>query len=81
MRQGLSKYTAICGPHCDGRVLHAPGECTVCDKFPELQHVRSVWWGINFTGHNDPDKLTCPAELARSLETINRWYGNVPQKD
>jgi hypothetical protein len=64
-------------PHCDARVLHAPGECKYCDLHPDWQELREVW-GISFTGHHDPDKMTCPAERHRSLETINRWYGNTP---
>jgi len=35
-------------------------------------------WGINFTGHHDPDKLPCPAETKRSIDTINQWGGNIP---
>jgi hypothetical protein len=67
-------------PHCDSKVLHAPGECEYCDHYPEKQEER-VAKKINFTGHNDPDKSQCPAEQARPLETINRWHGNVPEKD
>lgn len=63
-------------PHCDQRVLHAPGECEYCDKHGELQAVRESW-GINFTGHHDPEKYLCPAEDARSLSVIERWGGNV----
>lgn len=63
-------------PHCDSLVLHAPGECVYCDKQPTLQALR-VELGINFTGHDDPDKEPCPAEKRRKRETINRWPGNV----
>jgi len=40
-------------------------------------------WGINFTNHHDlKDKhgivmLPCPAEVARPLDTINKWGGNT----
>ncbi len=27
-------------PHCNSRLLHAPGDCFYCDKFPELQQER-----------------------------------------
>lgn len=37
-------------PHCDQRVLHAPGECEFCDARPEWQALRQAW-GIAFTGH------------------------------
>lgn len=37
-------------PHCDARVLHAPGECAYCDEHPDWQKLREVW-GIAFTGH------------------------------
>lgn len=36
-------------PHCDQRVLHAPGECEFCDACPEWQALRKAW-GIAFTG-------------------------------
>jgi hypothetical protein len=62
-------------PHCDQRVLHAPGECDHCDEYPELQDAREMW-GINYTGHRDEDKLMCPAEMHRVLGTINQWPGN-----
>jgi len=66
-------------PHCDQQVLHAPGECDVCDKYaPERQLVR-IKWGICFTGH-DPDGthflIPCPSTKLRTVETINKWPGN-----
>lgn len=36
-------------PHCDQRVLHAPGLCRYCDRHPEWQKLREKW-GIAFTG-------------------------------
>jgi len=36
-------------PHCDPRILHAPGECEFCDDRPEWQQLRTGW-GIAFTG-------------------------------
>lgn len=65
-------------PHCDSRILHAPGECEVCDNYSDWQELRKVW-KINFTGHHDQGLQVCPAELARPIETIEKWYGNVPQ--
>ena len=59
-------------PHCDSRVLHAPGECVFCDHYPDEQAAR-VANGINFTGHG-PD----PASAFRPVERINRWGGNRP---
>lgn len=37
-------------PHCDSRILHAPGECEFCDRRSEWQELREAW-GIAFTGH------------------------------
>lgn len=37
-------------PHCDTRVLHAPGECEYCDRRSEWQELREAW-GIAYTGH------------------------------
>jgi hypothetical protein len=63
-------------PHCDDLVLHAPGECEFCDHYPEAQADRERRL-INFTGHHEPHKETCPAEVRRPIETIERWGGNV----
>lgn len=71
---GEPLYTA---PHCDGDVLHAPSECQYCDEFPDRQAQR-VKDKVNFTGHHDPSKKPCPAEVRRDLDTINKWPGNRP---
>ena len=64
-------------PHCDDAVLHAPGECVYCDRYPEAQARREAN-GINFTGQHDPSREPCPAEARRGLGAINRWSGNWP---
>ena len=74
----------ICGPHCDHRVLHAPGECETCDGFPTLQKAREMW-GIAYTADPRPASELpanpCPAEAARGdAEGIHRWPGNAPQR-
>ncbi len=62
-------------PHCDPGILHAPEDgCKWCNE-SGLQDLREVW-KINFTGHHDPDKVTCPAERDRPLDSINKWGGN-----
>ena len=64
-------------PHCDQRVLHAPGECKYCDKHGEWQALR-IAWGIAFTGYEPEGKeLPDPATNARGLRSINSWGGNV----
>jgi hypothetical protein len=63
-------------PHCDELVLHAPGECEFCDHYPARQRQRERD-GVNFTGHHDPGKRTCPAEVRRDLATLEAWGGNV----
>lgn len=70
-------------PHCDPRVLHAPGECEYCDLHPDWQELRKTW-GIAFTGH-DPvdDQCSCPADFARpqgSNADHRNWYGNVARR-
>jgi hypothetical protein len=68
-------------PHCDQRILHAPGECEFCDRRPEWQALRFAW-GIAFTGYQPEGKeLPDPASNARPVEVINRWPGNVPHKE
>lgn len=69
--------TRCFAPHCDARVLHAPGQCWSCDGYPDWQLARKTW-GINFTGQNNPELLPCPATLKRAVETINLWPGNRP---
>lgn len=67
------------GPaHCDPAVLHAPGECSYCDLYPEAQLFREMW-GINYTGWNELNKLPCPAEARRDVNVINKWVGNTPE--
>jgi hypothetical protein len=62
-------------PHCDPRILHAPGECKHCDELPEWQHLR-VMWGIAFTGYTpEGTELPCPADYARG-DTHKLWSGN-----
>lgn len=67
-------------PHCDQRILHAPGECEYCDKHPEWQELRKMW-GIAFTGHTPTEEqyakqLPCPADFNRG-ENHQKWGGNV----
>ena len=63
-------------PHCDQRVLHAPGECEYCDHVPAWQALR-IAWGIAFTGWEPEGKeLPCPADYSRG-ETHKLWGGNI----
>lgn len=70
-------------PHCDQRVLHAPGECEYCDRHPEWQELRK-YWGIAFTGKTPELKgqqqmeLPCPADFNRG-SAHTHWGGNVPR--
>lgn len=65
-------------PHCDARILHKPGTCIYCDKYPNRQQDR-VDSNINFSNENDPNKLPCPSTYLRSAEIRDRWGGNRPQ--
>ena len=67
-------------PHCDELVLHAPGECTYCDRHSLEQHER-IRDGVNFTGHNDSTKRACPSTARRPLEIIERWPGNRAKEE
>jgi hypothetical protein len=70
-------------PHCDQRVLHAPGVCEYCDRHPERQELRRAW-GIAFTGEAPTTsgwtrQLPCPADFNRPAGGPNdhrRWHGN-----
>lgn len=67
-------------PHCDPRVLHAPGECKYCDKHPDWQQLR-ITWGICFTGYEPSQKkeLPCPAWFARG-DNCQKWSGNIARR-
>jgi hypothetical protein len=71
-------HASVPPPHCDPRVLHAPGDCSVCDEQPALQRAREVA-GVNFTGGTDPSKAPCPSDLARGPGVAERWRGNAPK--
>jgi hypothetical protein len=68
-------------PHCDQRILHAPGECEYCDGHPDWQALRLAWQ-IAFTGHLPADTwLPDPADYARppgSPADHRQWGGNKP---
>ena len=66
-------------PHCDQRILHAPGECNYCDENPNWQELR-VAWGIAFTNYEpEGTELPCPANYARG-DLVNKWGGNQAKK-
>jgi hypothetical protein len=68
--------TNVQSPHCDQRILHAPGECEYCDSHEEWQYLRQMW-GIAFTGWEPEDKeLPDPATHARGFANANAWGGN-----
>lgn len=59
-------------PHCDQRMLHAPGDCVVCDYYPDRQALR-VMWGIAFTGRPEDGMFPCPFDVTRGTSS---WPGN-----
>lgn len=62
-------------PHCDQRILHAPGECEFCDIHSDWQALRWAW-GIAFTGWEpEGTELPCPADHARG-DGHKLWPGN-----
>jgi hypothetical protein len=62
-------------PHCDPRILHAPGECEFCDMHREWQILRQ-YWGIAFTGYEpEGGELPCPADYTRG-DAHKLWHGN-----
>lgn len=67
-------------PHCDSSVLHRPGKCQHCDNYPGWQEYREIA-RINFSNEHDKDKAPCPSTYFRKEETINKWWGNVEQKE
>jgi hypothetical protein len=69
-------------PHCDGRILHDPSDCTYCDRPAWQQKRREL--GIASTGcFPNPGEIICPADKDRpswSESDHQRWYGNRPSK-
>lgn len=59
-------------PHCDSRVLHAPGECEFCDRHPDWQELRKSW-GIAFTGHQPQGVLP---QCGRPMRETFPGYGS-----
>jgi hypothetical protein len=61
-------------PHCDARVLHKPEECVFCARATALQEERERL-EVSNTGHANR-KWPCPADKARSSQSLNAWHGN-----
>lgn len=84
-RELLERERAF-APHCDQRILHAPGECWACDLYPDWQALRGKWH-IAFTGQTPltgvaMKQLPCPADYARppgSKSDHTRWGPNQAQ--
>lgn len=83
--QGYLGQTEPRYPHCDARILHAPGECRFCDLHPDWQELRKVWM-VAFTGHapsthaHAGTQVPCPADYNRPPLAPNdhrHWRGNV----
>jgi hypothetical protein len=66
-RRVLEDHRA-CAPHCDQRILHAPGDCWACDLYPDWQELRTKW-GIAFTGHQ-PEVETANLMTGASEEPV-----------
>lgn len=68
-------------PHCDSRVLHAPGVCVFCDRRPDLQkHRRQMGMAFTDDPSPHPGAIQDIATQYRPIETINKWFGNRPVK-
>lgn len=68
-------------PHCDQRVLHAPGKCSVCDEYAPAAQAARKYRKVSFTGESALDCTPCPADFARGLGAAHVWHGNRPVKD
>lgn len=64
------------GPHNNLKVLHAPGECPDCDRYPYAQQLR-LTWGIAFTGYTPEGKeIACPSEKIGDNRAAQGSQGN-----
>lgn len=64
-------------PHWDLAILHAPGECQMCDYVPDLQEWREAH-RINFTGRDVAGFAPCWSLVGRTLDECYTWRGNRP---
>lgn len=83
-RTAFDRFMRACGrpPHCDQRVLHRLEDCEYCGS-PEAwpQQKERAALGVRNTGveGDQPGRVhPCPAELARSQESLQSWAGNRP---
>lgn len=71
-------------PHCDAQVLHTPGNCEHCDKFPGAQyarkHMRVAYTDTPPEIVEAEGLMACPAITRRGEESINSWFGNRAAK-
>jgi hypothetical protein len=65
--------------HCDNRVLHSPGVCVYCDKYPEAQAFRKGLH-MKFTDELEPDEAILPGQ-ERTRASADRWGGNQGKKE
>lgn len=75
-----TKVNGASFPHCDPRILHTPGNCTICDGFVCSQEAR-IAMKVAFT--DTPPRVVlaqklmpCPAITARGPDSVNHWPGN-----
>ena len=66
-------------PHCDPRVLHAFGECKVCDEHARSAQFARKVQGVSFTGQTG-GRWPCPGDVARPNKSNQVWGGNRPWK-
>ena len=72
----MSTADPLIAPHCDQAILHAPGECGMCDRLPGWQALRELW-GIAFTGHEPQGReVSCPSDARRPGGVNQIWRGN-----
>ncbi len=64
-------------PHCDPRVLHSPGVCTICDKYAALAQKLRKKSGVPFTDELAPGDPLLPGS-ERNRRSAEMWGGNRP---
>lgn len=63
-------------PHCDPDVLHAPGQCQICDEYATAAQAKRLKDGVNFTGERKAGLVLCPADKRRGFGEAENWHGN-----
>jgi hypothetical protein len=77
--EAITAHAGETPPHCDSRVIHAPGECEFCDKYGREQQRNRIFLKVAFTNYtpegmeNEIWITTEEFKRLMNLETFQEW--------